>query len=64
MTSLREKLHKALQAWNISDEHSDEENSQGDPCGAAVEGLRCCIDADHEQYEKMLDFVIKRLDGP
>jgi hypothetical protein len=58
---LRHQLDAALKAWTSSQEHSTD-GRQGAPCVAAIEmSGPCCIDDSHEQYEKMLDFLVRHI---
>jgi hypothetical protein len=60
--TLREDLDAALREWETSLEHSDVNGRQGNPCAAVLEGQACCLASNHEQYEKMLDFLVTRME--
>jgi len=63
--SLRERLDAAIREWATREEHAGTVLGAGmdsDSCAAHREGLNCCLDVEHENYESMLDFLVQRLD--
>jgi hypothetical protein len=56
--SLRERIDAAMKEWVSSEPH--ERGYLGD-CAARNEMQVCCLDVEHENYDKLLDFLARRL---